>query len=426
MRYCSNMQPTLNTIRKLAIGSCLLLLSGSASNAGQPVNMRDETAVEAIRRGLTALAFDLYGQLNDGTGNLVFSPISIALSISSTYAGARGNTEEQIAEVLHNKLGQERYHAAFGSLRSEINSAGRKARIRLSAAKCFLGQKGLPFKQDFLALIKNAYGYELHQGDFAGPDSEVLRTRLNAWVARKTNNRVADLIPRGALNPDTRLVKLNAIYMKADWSDAFEKDMTRNEGFQVDAATRVKVPTMRKVTGCRYGDSDALQIIELGYGGGQIAMVIVLPRAPNTLPDIETMLSPANVEEWLGLLSRPRRYDVELHIPRFRIEGGANLQGVLSELGMPDVYDPDRADLTGIAVAQPPLFLDMTLHRAGIIVDEEGTEAWAVTGDFIAIGFDDEPKRPRRLFRADHPFLFFIRDRGTGVILFMGRVQDPR
>ncbi len=407
---------------------CLLVVSADAEFVveGDPSEPWDHAAGRALCEGLSEFTCDLYGQMaKRAPSNMVFSPLSIAIAVSSTYAGARGDTERQITKVLHTDLGQDDHHAAFRALWYELATAGNRSRIQFNLAMAFMMQEDLKFDPAFLDLLKNTYNYELHQGDFAGADTEALRQRLNVWVARNTNNRITDMIPRGALGKGTRFVNLNAVYFKGRWSDPFAEQMTRKEGFQVAADTRVKVPTMRKVDSCSYGETNNLQLVEMTYEGAGIGMVIILPTAPTTLGNLETTLSRGHLESWLKLLEPPGRYDVELHLPKFRIDDGADLEVVLSDLGMTDVYDVEKADLTGMAVTCPPLIIDASLHRAGIIVNEEGTEAWGATADFGALGGLPAP-RPRRLFRADHPFLFLIRERRTGVILFMGRVVDPR
>lgn len=378
--------------------------------------------VAALAEAQTAFAAAAYSKVEKGDENFFFSPMSVFISLGMVYGGARGGTEKQLASVLRTDLGQDRYHPAFARLRGEVNASLKKSQVRLSVAKLIAPQDGLPLRDEFVALARQLYGSEVLPMDFRAAPRQVCG-RLNAWIEQHTNGRMKNLLGEDAVSADTRLIVLNAIYFKAWWNRKFSVADTVPEPFWTGKGGSVPSPTMRCEEGLRYGESDTAQVLELPYVDGAVAMLVVLPRNRDGLEAIEKELDAPRILAWRSMLSPADRYTVEVHLPRFELDTDMNLSAILRALGATDLFSPDRADLSAIS-PQKPLFLSAALHKAGVIVNEEGTEAWAATGGFISMGAPLAPP-PRKVFRADHPFLFFITEQTHGSVLFMGRVIRP-
>lgn len=369
--------------------------------------------------GLNRFALELYAEAAEGQGNFFYSPLSVSLATSMLYAGARTETEAQMARVLHTDSDQKSYHQGMAQLRGAINESMRASRVQLNVANALFAQSGFDVRAAYRRTVEGQYGAGLFPVDFATAH-QTSRQRVNRWVANKTRGRIGAMIPEGMLTADTRLVVLNAVYFKAQWLDPFDRSETRWEPFWVAKDKPLKVPMMHGSGYYRYGESEELQILQLFYKGARMSMTIVLPRVRDGLSALEAQLSPEVLADWMALQSGE---SVRVALPRFTMESEVNLIPPLLRLGMTDLFSEQRANLFGITEMKP-FFVSNFLHKAGVIVTEEGTEAYAASA--ADAGFGGPPPEPQwRTFRADHPFLFIIRDIRTGVILFMGRVVDP-
>ena len=337
-----------------------------------------------------------------------------------TYAGARGETAAEMARTLHFPAPQDQLHTAFASLEQALAPQGDKPGYRLSLANRLWGQQGYHFLADFLAVTRDSFRAELAQVDFVSQTEEA-RQSINKWVEQQTQERIKDLVPRGALTPLTRLVLTNAIYFKGDWSRPFTKSMTKDEDFHVSGDKTTRVPMMHKTAGFRFFAGDGLKAVELPYGKGDLATIVFLPDEVDGLPALEHKLTVKNLGHWLDTL---RKQEVALSFPRFKLTSEFSLATILASMGMPLAFDQDRADLSGISTEEK-LFISAVLHKAYVDVNEEGTEAAAATGVVVAARASMIPRQPVE-FRADHPFLFLIRDNRSGSILFLGRVVNPQ
>ena len=368
--------------------------------------------------GNTRFALDLYEMLAQEEGNLFFSPFSISTALAMTYAGARGQTRAQMREVLHFPSDDEELHACLAALGEELNKSGE---VRLSIANRLWGQANCPFRDAFLDLTRTYYGAELAQVDFEH-NAEGARRQINIWVAGKTEHKIQDLLGSGVVDEQTRLVLTNAIYFKGEWAMPFRERATREEPFFVEPSTTVVVPMMRGTIDLRYVESADYQAVELPYNGGELAMLIVLPVERFGLREVERSASEQELEVLLNHLE-PRHMQVCL--PRFKLEDGFRLAGTLQAMGIVDAFSTSgQADFSGMADLAPGvLFISAVVHKAYVDVDESGTEAAAATAVAIALGLPDTRQAP--VFRADHPFLFLIRDVRSGSIVFAGRVVNP-
>lgn len=386
--------------------------------APKPAEASPEDVAEAIK-GNNAFALALYAKLAGEKGNLFISPASISTALGMTYAGARGETEAEMAKTLRFTLGQSKLHPALGTYIRRLNAGGEKAAYELRAANRLWGQKGYGFLQPFLDIASIHYGAGLAELDFAG-DPEAARATINQWADESTRGKIKDLLDPTVIKPTTRLVLTNAIYFKGTWVSQFDKADTADEPFLVDGARKTPAPTMHKRNGSfKFAEQDGVAALEMPYTGGALSMVILLPSKPNGLRELEKKLSPESLDAWARSLS-PEKVDVA--VPRFTLTRAVELSAVLSAMGMPSAFGP-KADLSGLS-GKTDLFISAVVHKAFVDVNEEGTEAAAATA--VVTGRKNGHSKPPRVFKADHPFVFVIRDVTTGSILFLGRVTDPK
>lgn len=374
----------------------------------------------ALRRAQIKFAVDAYSKAEKGDSNFFFSPMSIYISLGMVYGGARGETEKQLATALQTDLGQEMYHRAFAQMRNKINDSLKYSRVRLNVAKLIAIQANYPLQETFVSLAREHYDSEILQVDFQRA-SLPAQIQLNAWIEKHTNGKIKGLL--GGIEPSTRLILLNAIYFKATWEKVFSEYATQPRPFWVEKTKAIEVPTMYQKEKFLYGESDLVQVLKLPYLGKAVSMILVLPRNLDGLDELEATLNSEHIDEWMSLLAPPDTFEVQVYLPRFEMETDMALSSVLCAMGAIDLFSATDADLSAISTQQP-LFFSTAIHRAGVIVDEKGTEAWAATGEFISMGSKPKPP-PRKVFRADHPFLFFIVENSQKVILFMGRVANP-
>ncbi len=383
----------------------------------------DETSpgLTAAVAGNTRFALDLYSNLKGRAGNLFFSPYSLSSALAMTSAGARGETARAMTATLHLSPDPATSHAAFGSLMARINGGKPSAGETLTIANALWGQTGEAFLADFLQIARTHYGAGLEQVDFAA-DPEAARQTINAWVEKQTQDKIRDLIGPSVLTRQTSLVLTNAIYFKAAWQSPFHEAQTRKEAiFRALGGRKVTVPMMAQTGHFGYHDGGTFQAVELPYRGNERSMVVLLPKQVDGLGALEDSLNEAKLSACIKGLANKR---VELELPRFQLSEGFELSKVLSALGMGVAFDPSRADFSGMT-GQRDRYVSNVLHKAYVDVNEAGTEAAAATA--VVMMPTAMPVATRTVeFHADHPFLFLIRDRSSGSVLFLGRVVDPK
>ncbi|MCX6901486.1 MAG: serpin family protein [Verrucomicrobia bacterium] len=375
-------------------------------------------ALQSQREGNTAFACELYAKLKStaGDANVFFSPYSISTALAMTSAGARGETDAQMVKALHFEPDQAKRHAAFCAMEANLNAVQKKGQVKLSVANSLWPQKDFTLLESFLGLIREHYGASLTPLDFRA--SERARKTINTWVESKTNQKIKDLIPGGALNAATRLVLVNAIYFKGSWTSPFKADATKEAPFRLTSGQTVQAPLMFQKKHFGYGENEEMQMLELPYAGDDLSMLVLLPRKADGLATLESSLSAANLSKWTAAMWSP---DVKVYLPKFKMTCRFGLNDTLRAMGMSDAFDPGKADFSGMD-GNRDLFISAALHKAFVEVNEEGTEAAAATG--IMMRATALPRPPIE-FRADHPFIFLIREKNTGSILFLGRVTNP-
>jgi serpin B len=381
---------------------------------------------ESFARGNNDFALALYAQLRRPGANLFFSPFSIRTALGMTYAGARGETAAQLREALHFPPTGEALHNAFSQIIRQLTASGGEYELEL--ANSLWGQDGAPLQTAYVDLIARYYGGALNLVDFQRA-ADAACARINRWVEDRTRQRIRDIIPSGGLDADTRLVLVNAVYFKGKWVLPFWKPATRGEPFYLEGSGQVRAKLMHEWVQIRHLQARGYQAVDLNYRGDDLSMLVLLPDRKNGLPDLEKAFSAQMVTD---CDTRMRVRLIELYLPRFKLTcATADLHPALNVLGVTHAFDRSLADLSGIDGRQPPheeaLFISAVLHKAFAEVDEEGTEAAAATvvglAPTAAKGFNRPPPIP--IFRADHPFLFAIRERKSGAILFLGRIADP-
>ncbi|MGO9114672.1 MAG: serpin family protein [Thermoguttaceae bacterium] len=391
-------------------------VSMSCETSAEPIKPSDSAA---IVRGDNQFAVNLYAQLErEQSGkDLFFSPTSISVALAMTAAGARGPTQSEMAEALHLDANFEQAHAHYHRLLEQWNAVGEKRAYQLRVANRLWGQKGYPVRPEFLALTRQQYGAEMLLLDFAA--AEAARREINEWVEQQTNGKIKDLIPPGSIGAMTRLVLTNAVYFKANWLQPFDKQNTREEDFAVSAQEKVKVPLMHLKSKMGYAEEETFQVLELPYAGQELSMVVLLPKKVDGLPELEKAIT---VDKLASLMSKLHVREVNICLPKFKLETSFDLNSTLQAMGMKRAFTRE-ADFSGISSAEA-LCISAVIHKAYVDVYEEGTEAAAATAVVIRAMATRFPQ-PVPVFRADHPFLFLIRDTKAGSILFMGRLTKP-
>lgn len=400
-------------------GVLLAVLSGCCALQAQPSPSTPSDQAQAVG-GSNAFAADLYGHLRSQPGNLFFSPQSISTAFAMAYAGARGQTASQMAQVFHFTLAGERLHPAMGALLAAMNAAHRE--YELHAADALWAEQDVQFLDSYLNLTKTNYGAGFHPVDFKhSPDA--VRNTINQWAEQQTSGKITNLMGPGTVTQATRLVLTNAIYFKGTWQNPFKVDLTDDEDFHLTDRQTVKTPMMNRNGGYRYYDGGSFQELEMPYKGGELAMVVLLPKKIDGLAALEKSFTAAAMSKWIEKLAPVNK--VVLTLPRFKVTEQFELSGTLSAMGMEQAFT-GAADFSGMT-GRPEFSISAAIHKAYIDVNEQGTEAAAATAIAI-VGMamqrpNNEP--PPIVFDADHPFLFLIRDQETGAILFLGRVTDP-
>jgi serpin B len=370
--------------------------------------------------GNSAFAFDLYKALSAKDGNLFYSPYSISLALAMTYAGARSETEQQMANTLHFILPQDRLHPAFNALDQELASRGQGAKgtdekgFRLNVANAIWGQQDYRFLGDFLDVLAENYGAGLRLLDFINAP-EKSRITINDWVSDQTEGKIKDLIPQDAIDELTRLVLTNAIYFNAAWLKPFDKSSTQDGVFHLLDVSEVTVPMMSQPAYFSYAKGEGYQAIELPYDGNELSMVILLPDA-GQFEKFEGRLNADYANAIIGGLASK---EVALTMPKFKFESKFSLSEILAAMGMPIAFS-GAADFSGMTGTRE-LTISEILHNAFVSVDEAGTEAAAATAVIVVGAGPEEPVQ----VTVDRSFIFLIRDIKTGTIVFIGRVVNP-
>ena len=360
--------------------------------------------------GTSSFAATIYRHLAGGHGNLILSPSNIVSALSMALEGARGQTADEMAKVL-DRLPSD---ASMEQLLKSANTGGNQ----LLTANAVWVERGFSILPDFEQTMANKFHTPPTPVDFSR-NPEQAREAINSWTAQHTKGKIHDLFPPGSLNATNRLVLTSAIYFYGKWQSAFAAKDTKPEPFHLAGSGTVEAGFMHQTGTFGYGETPSAQILEMKYAGTPVVFDVVLPKSEAGIADLDTSIDPSKLTEWLGAI-HPRR--VEVALPKFRAESEFSLKDALSQLGMPTAFT-GRADFSGID-GRRDLAISEVRHKAFVDVSEEGTEAAAATG--VAVALIAMKKSEPAIFRADHPFLFLIRDTKGGAILFEGRLMNPK
>jgi serpin B len=417
--------------RFMKIGLCLfgvaLVASAVVFNLpAAPILFTPSSEVTTVVDGNTAFAVDLYQKLKDRPGNLFFSPFSISTALAMTSAGARGQTEMEMTNVLHLNLPPQKLHPAFKGLLERMEKIQRWNRIVLKSANSLWRQKDYPFKAEFSRLIGESYFAETKSVDFKNARAAAAE-EINRWVERKTSGKISSIAGANQFAPLTRLVLCDAIYFKGKWQHQFKERDTKPAPFHISTNETVTIPMMSqkgdfKIT---HADDGSVALLEMPYAGKDLSMIILLPRNENWMPDadrgglpeLEEKLTAENLRLWLAELDKVAEHETWVALPRFTTTQSFDLAPELKSMGLKSAFS-NAANFNGMD-GSTNLFLSGVLHKAFVEVNESGTEAAAVTVVIVAT------KSMTGRFIVDHPFIFLIRENGSGSILFVGRIIDP-
>ncbi|XP_030612509.1 leukocyte elastase inhibitor-like isoform X2 [Archocentrus centrarchus] len=377
-----------------------------------------------LSKANSAFSLALLKQLSDDnkTGNIFFSPFSISSALAMVMLGAGGNTVTQMSECLKTKDCCDDVHSSFAQLLSELNKSD--APYSLSVANRLYGEQSYQFVEDFLGKTRKHYNAELEAVNFI-ESYDAARLNINSWVEKQTQGKIKDLLAEGVLNSLTRLVLVNAIYFKGLWNKQFKEDQTRDAQFRLNKndTKPVKMMHQKSKFPLTFVHDINCQILELPYKGNELSMLIFLPQniedSTTGLEKLEKKLTFEKFVEW----TNPNMMDeteVQVGLPRFKLEENYDMKDVLVRMGMVDAFDMSKSDFSGMSPAND-LVLSKVVHKAFVEVNEEGTEAAAATAAIMMLRCARIPDR----FIADHPFLFFIRHNPSMSILFAGRYCSP-
>ncbi len=423
----------MNVLRTAVLLMAGMACAGCATAAQEEEREVRPAAREMVVNGNNQFAMELYSKLRGGEENLFFSPYSVSTALAMVYAGARDATAEQMARALRyptepevlSDLGMaeepmtpEEFAAAFGQIMRDLNEQGSEEAYELRIANALWAQEDFDFLDSFVEFVESQYQGRVRNVDFVAATAQV-RQRINAWVEEQTNGKVKDLLSPGTLDAMTRLVLTNAIYFKGDWARQFQEDRTQEAAFTLIGGNTVQVPMMNQRAEFDYAQADELQVLRLPYVGEELSMILLLPSEADGIGRLEQMLSRENLEGWLKRLGER---EVIVSVPKFEMTSKFSLASMLRSMGMVRAFSDD-ADFSGMT-GRRNLFLSAVIHQAYIDVNEEGTEAAAATGAVMKLTSVGPERTP--VFRADHPFIFMIREDTSGSILFFGRVMNPQ
>ena len=398
---------TVIVITLLALGIC-----------GSPSDIESNT--NHLAKANNNFALHLYQTLamDPDMDNIFFSPISISTALAMIFLGARGNTANQMIEVLKfNTIEESNLHSSFAELNTAIFSKSAD-KYTLNKANRLFGHKDVSLMQAFRSDTDKHYSSDMAILDFV-KDIEGARQFINSWVERETKNKIRELIAPGFISDMTKLVLVNAIYFKADWVNKFDTKNTYDQDFHISEREIIQIPMMHRKSKYLFGEDISLRckILQLPYVGKHMSMVVILPYDVNGLERLKIHLA---YEQLSNLLNKLNNITVSVSLPKFKLEETIVMNDVLSKMGMQDLFHPDKADLSGITGTKD-LFVSSVIHKAFLEVNEEGSEAAAATAVTLS-------KRSINLtpeFIADHPFLFFIMDVETKTVIFMGHYRKP-
>lgn len=393
---------------------CITTLNNTATAYGfKDDSLAQPEKVKDLANRINDFSISLYREIiQKESGNIFFSPLSIEFALVIAYEGAKGKTKEEMERVLNLPSNETARRSSFARIFNLLNKNGE---YELSLANALWIQKGYPILEEYRKTIERYYPADVYRVDFVNdPDGAV--SEINEWVSERTKGKINKIL--NGVSRMTRVIITNAIYFKGKWLHQFEKSKTQLMEFYVTKDKAVKVQMMHTKEEFPYTETKDFQLLEMPYKGNEISMIVILPKKVDGLKNIEEKI---NASLLRSLLSKLSEREVIVYFPKFKFEKEYDIAGYLQKMGMKYAFEPGLADFSGIS-GRKDIFISKIKHKAYVKVDEEGTEAAAAT---VVVGVMGAVPVRETIFRADHPFIFFIIDKRTGVILFMGRVVNP-
>lgn len=405
----------VQTIAVLALALGLLASCGAAARQGVRV---DAAGARDLALADNAFGFRLFADLvsRQPGENVFISPASIAMALQMTQNGAVGETRAAMSRVMElNGMTPEAVNASAAALREALVRADPK--VKLQIANSLWAHREFTFRRPFLDLNRQYFAARATSLDFASPSA---LSTINGWVSQNTNGLIREIVTQ--LNPDDVLLLINAIYFKGVWQKAFDPNSTYDHEFRLEAGATSPVRMMHQEGRFSYYEEPEFQAVRLPYGDGRVNMYVFLPSLETNL---DAFMARLTVAEWNRLLGMFGNREGELALPRFRLEYGRSLADVLKALGMEPAFAPGQADFTAMGGQPGEVYIGDVLHKTFVEVNEEGTEAAAVTA--VKMLVTAVPQRGDRFTMVvDRPFFCAIQDSETGAVLFMGGIRDPR
>lgn len=381
---------------------------------GKPAN--DKVDARLVSSNMN-FGFKLYGEIvRQGAGkNIFISPSSIGLCLAMAYNGAEGETKQAMARALEAQgMTLDELNRAYAGLKAALENPDPK--VQLQIANSLWARKGIKLNPEFIKRDKQFYDAQVTELDF---DSPAAPATINQWVSDKTNGKIDQIID--SIDRDTILFLINAIYFKGKWTNEFAKERTKDDVFHLESASEKRLPMMSQSGSYKYYEAQNFQAVSLPYGDRRVSMYIFLPMKGATLGQFQKSLTAANWESWMKGFAES---EGDIIMPRFKIEYEVTLNDALKALGMEPAFDPSRANFAGMLQSGENAYISKVKHKTFVEVNEEGTEAAAVTSTEMRA---TSAQMPRQRFRmvVDHPFFCAIRDNATGTVLFMGSIFEP-
>ena len=394
-----------------------MLIAWALAADPSPTAWEKPSAAPQVAQAINAFGLDLFSKLRTQPGNLFFSPASVASGLELANAGAAHATASQFDAALHlGALDRDQAFAGYGDLLKSWNALP-ATESTLAVANRAWGASRDRYHEAYLHRLESQLGARLEPLSFSEP--ETARHTINAWVEETTHGKIVDLLPKGSLTKDSCLVLTDAAYFLGQWTEPFPAPATHDEPFHLSSGESPAVPMMHLSHELKVANVDGVRVLELAYGKGALVFDAFLAEDDQRLAALEASLTADKLGALLQALA-PQKAEVAL--PRFKLRSELNLNEALHALGIVDAFS-HQADFSQIS-ASHDLEISAVIHQAFVQTDEKGTEAAAATGVVM------QPRMVRRdrpfVFRADHPFLFVIRDARSGAVLFLGRVADPR
>ena len=409
----------MKTIKFFLIGLSIISFAACKTKAPEKTVAAASTTIltpdPAMITRNNQFALELYKIISRKPGNMFYSPFSISAALGMTYTGSKANTEKQIASVMHFATNDAAFYNNYQAYLASINNLNNDA-VSIYTANSFWAQADFTFKKEFVEIIRNHFSGEIKNVNFA-KEAEKCRQEINKWVESKTNNKIQNLIQPGLIDDLTRLVLVNAIYFKAPWDMPFDEKATKKMDFKTTATTVVSADFMTAENNYKYYTENDFSAIEIPYAKGTLSMLIILPSDDNSFTSLQKNIDHTVYQKIVSAMTVKK---IRLMLPKFNTTSEFELSDVLQEMGMPEAFS-DKADFSGMT-GKKDLKISKVVHKAFINVNEAGTEAAAATAVIIRV-----KSMPVNVveFKADHPFMFIIKENTNGSILFAGNIFDP-